>query len=58
MKDLLEHTLDAVRFVPPDKALRYVALLHDIAKPETFAFDENGVHFYRHEEVGARSGRA
>ncbi len=53
MKDLLEHTLDTVAFVPPDKALRYAALFHDIAKPETFTQDELGVHFYRHEDVGA-----
>ncbi len=57
MKELLEHTLDTVRFVPPDKALRYAALLHDVAKPQTFTSDENGVHFYRHEELGAERAR-
>lgn len=57
MKDLLEHTLDTVAYAPPDKAIRYAALLHDIAKPETFSSDELGVHFYRHEEIGAAKAR-
>ncbi len=58
LKDVLDHTLDAVSFTPPDKALRYAALLHDIAKPETFTRDERGIHFYRHEELGAEKARA
>jgi poly(A) polymerase len=53
MKDVLEHTLDTVAFVPPDKALRYAALFHDIAKPDAYSADETGVHFYRHEDLGA-----
>ncbi len=57
MKELLEHTLDTVRFVPAEKALRWAALLHDIAKPETFSSDEQGFHFYRHEELGAARAR-
>jgi len=58
MKDLLEHTLDAVAFSPPDKAVRYAALLHDVAKPETISSDESGVHFYRHELLGEEAARA
>jgi len=57
LKDVLEHTLDTVCYVPADKLLRYAALLHDIAKPETFSTDETGVHFYRHEETGAQRAR-
>lgn len=57
MKDVLDHTLDAVRLAPPDKVVRYAALLHDIAKPETFSADESGVHFYRHEQIGADQAR-
>jgi len=53
IKDLLEHTLDTVRLVPQKKALRYAALLHDVAKPETFKGDESGVSFHRHEQIGA-----
>ncbi len=58
MKEVLEHTLDTVDFVPAEKVLRYAALLHDIAKPETFSSDEDGVHFYRHEKIGAERARA
>ena len=58
MKDVLEHTLDAVEFIAPDKFLRYAALLHDVAKPETYSADETGAHFYRHEKLGAAKARA
>jgi poly(A) polymerase len=54
MKNLLEHTLDAVNRVPADKALRWATLLHDIAKPLTYTRTAEEVHFYRHEEIGAR----
>ena len=57
LKDVLDHSLDTVAFVPPEKALRYAALLHDIAKPDTFSTDETGIHFYRHEELGAQRAR-
>ncbi len=57
MKDLLDHTLDTVAHVPARLALRYAALLHDIAKPETLSEDEGGVHFYRHEVIGAERAR-
>jgi len=57
MKDVLEHTLDTVALVPPEKVLRYAALLHDIAKPEAYSADEAGVHFYRHEEASAERAR-
>jgi poly(A) polymerase len=57
MKDVLDHTLDAVRLAQADKVVRYAALLHDIAKPETFSADESGVHFYRHEQIGAEHAR-
>lgn len=58
VKDVLEHTLDTVAFSPADKVIRYAALLHDIAKPETCSVDERGVHFYRHDELGAEKARA
>ena len=57
LKDVLEHTLDTVSCLAPEKVLRYAALLHDIAKPETFSSDESGVHFYRHEHIGAERAR-
>ena len=58
MKDLLDHTLDVVRLARADKGLRYAALLHDIAKPETFSSDDSGVHFYGHERVGVDAAAA
>jgi len=54
LKDVQEHTFEAVAYVPEDKLLRWAALLHDIAKPATVSTDERGIHFFRHEEVGAR----
>jgi len=57
IKDVLEHTLEAVDLVPAQKALRYAALLHDIAKPECFVRDASGVHFHRHEAIGEERSR-
>lgn len=58
LKDVLDHTLDTVSFAPADKTMRYAALLHDVAKPETFSADDSGIHFYQHEEIGAQRSRA
>lgn len=58
LKDVREHTVETVDLVPAEKVLRYAALLHDVAKPETFTSDESGVHFYRHEQIGADRARA
>ena len=47
--DALEHTAAVVAAVPPEPALRWAALLHDIAKPETFSVGPDGIgHFYGH----------
>ncbi len=47
--DVYTHLIRAVAAVPPKPSLRLAALLHDIAKPETFALDPEGVgHFYGH----------
>lgn len=53
--DVLEHCLMAMNAIPAEKPLlRLAALLHDIGKIDTHSVDEEGgVHFYRHEEVGA-----
>jgi putative nucleotidyltransferase with HDIG domain len=49
-----EHTLRVVDMVPAILELRMAALLHDIGKTETKSVDENNeVHFYRHENIGA-----
>lgn len=47
-----EHTIRVVKGVPEDKALRWAALLHDVAKPATKTNDGEWDHFYGHNEVG------
>ncbi len=51
--DVWEHTLKTLHNSGKDVVVRLAALLHDIAKPQTRSSDENGIHFYRHESVGA-----
>lgn len=48
------HTIKVMENVPKDVALRYAALLHDVAKPSCKTTDENGIdHFYKHPVVGS-----
>lgn len=52
--DVLEHCAAAVEAVPPEKLLRWAALLHDVGKPRTATVDQDGAgHFYGHAAVGA-----
>jgi poly(A) polymerase len=57
-KDVFQHTIrvvDNVAEVSESFWLRMAALLHDIAKPRTKAFQEGvGWTFHGHEEIGAR----
>ena len=53
-KEVYPHTLKVVERVPPDLALRWAALLHDVAKPATYGVTDGEVHFFGHEKVGAR----
>jgi len=53
-KDVLAHTFAVVDKTSPDRLLRLAALFHDIGKPRTRAFGENGVSFHHHEVLGAR----
>ena len=62
-KDVYEHSLAVLQRAidledgEPDLVLRVAALLHDIGKPATRAFKENGVSFHHHEVVGAKMAR-
>jgi poly(A) polymerase len=64
-KDVYEHTLTvleqaiALEDAGPDLTLRLAALLHDIGKPKTRAFEPGGgVSFHHHEVVGRDMVRA
>jgi tRNA nucleotidyltransferase (CCA-adding enzyme) len=53
-KDAFEHTMKVVEAVPYDVNLRFAALLHDVGKPLTQTFDDDGTaHYYKHHLVGA-----
>jgi poly(A) polymerase len=52
-KDVYEHVLRVVAGTPARPALRWGALLHDIAKPRTRTNEDGKVHFFGHEDVGA-----
>lgn len=53
--DVWTHSLDALRTTPAtDPIVRLATLLHDIAKPQTQAFQNQTITFYNHEIVGAR----
>jgi tRNA nucleotidyltransferase/poly(A) polymerase len=57
-KDVFYHTckvVDNVALVSNNVWLRFAAIVHDIAKPQTKRFDEaTGWTFHGHEEIGAR----
>lgn len=54
-KDLWEHTKRVVAQSVSRPMVRWAALLHDAAKPQTRTVDEQGeVHFYGHEMAGSR----
>ncbi|WP_436794034.1 CCA tRNA nucleotidyltransferase [Actinospongicola halichondriae] len=56
-KDVLAHTIAVVNNTSPELVLRLSALFHDVGKPATRAFGDNGVSFHHHEVVGARMTR-
>ena len=57
--DVFGHTACVVEAVPAELALRWAALLHDIAKPATFSLDESGRgHFYGHSKESAAMANA
>ena len=49
-----EHSIVAMQHIRPDRLLRLVMLLHDLAKPIMHTVDENGCHhFDGHPQAGA-----
>jgi poly(A) polymerase len=68
-KDVYEHTLTVLEqaidletshepATGPDFVLRFAALMHDVGKPRTRKFEDDGrVSFHHHEVVGARMTR-
>ncbi len=65
-KDVYEHTLTVLeqsidledRLGGPDFASRFAALMHDVGKPKTRRFADNGVvTFHHHDVVGAKLTR-
>lgn len=48
-----DHTLQVVENTPLRLALRWSALYHDVAKPETYTETSTGVHFFQHDWKGA-----
>ena len=56
-KDVFEHTLTVLDSTPPRLAVRWAALLHDIAKPRTRRVEDGQVHFHGHEVVGESMAR-
>ncbi|HVU69161.1 MAG TPA: HD domain-containing protein [Ktedonobacteraceae bacterium] len=56
-KDVYAHVLRVVERSSPGLSTRWSALLHDIAKPRTRTVEDNKVHFFGHEELGAYMAR-
>lgn len=53
--DVWTHSLDALDSTPStDPVVRLATLLHDIAKPDTFALVQGAPTFYNHEIIGSR----
>lgn len=47
------HTMQVVENTPKRLNVRWAALYHDVAKPQTYSESETGVHFYGHDWKGA-----
>lgn len=56
-KEVYPHTLKVVDRTVPDLILRWAALLHDVAKPQTYGITDGEVHFFGHEKLGAAMAR-
>lgn len=52
-KDLWYHTKIVVNKSKPIPRIRWAALLHDMAKPQTMLESSSGTHFFQHEYLGS-----
>jgi len=53
--DVFTHMAHVTEATPPELSLRWAALLHDIGKPGTFSWGEDGQgHFYGHAQLSAQ----
>lgn len=52
-KDLWHHTLTAVSRSTKNISVKWAALLHDIAKPQTMVETKNQIRFFQHEIIGS-----
>lgn len=52
--DVLGHSIMTAQAIKPELTLRLAALLHDIGKPQTVTQDQAGIHFHRHDIIGAK----
>ncbi len=56
-KDVYAHVLRVVERSSPRLLTRWSALLHDIAKPVTRVVEDNKIHFFGHEDIGAHMAK-
>lgn len=57
-QDVFGHTALVVKLTSARLEVRWSALLHDIAKPQTRSVDDKGItHFYEHEDIGTEMAR-
>ncbi|PZR98738.1 MAG: RNA nucleotidyltransferase [Candidatus Chloroheliales bacterium] len=56
-KDIYRHTIIVLSRVSATPLLRWTALLHDVAKPQTYGITDGEVHFFGHEVIGARMAK-
>lgn len=52
-KAVWPHTLGVIRQSPRILEVRWAALFHDVAKPQTYVETGTGVHFYQHDWKGS-----
>ena len=55
--DVFQHTLLVLENAKPTVEAQMAALLHDVGKLDTQMEDEKGIHFYGHDDRGAKRAR-